>query len=148
MSEQQLQQLRDLLKHEHIRQRKAGVELARRMLADGQHRQQVRALLQEVANYEIIGTVSDPAKAALAKDDARHAAYPPRYAPDKKHIAGANCPDLHPNYYDKRVICPGDERERVRRLGPDGKPRDEIEVVCTTCGKKFKIYVDCEGYKK
>lgn len=64
---------------------------------------------------------------------------------ENKYIIGVVCSKGHPNYYDKRVICPGKIHHRTTQ--EDGVVLDQILVECQECGEEMTIKVDCEGYK-
>jgi predicted nucleic-acid-binding Zn-ribbon protein len=60
-----------------------------------------------------------------------------------EHIVEGICHKCHHiNYYDKRVICTGEIRER----NLDDQKLDQILVTCEECGEKMVIKVDCRGY--
>jgi hypothetical protein len=139
-------EIKALLQHEYIRERRKGIEKAADLLAQGLYRQKLREMLTEVAQGDLASNLAERAQQVLDEDDQRHASYPPRYeGSDRQHMVGAVCSKGHPNYYDKRVICPGEDRYRFVRA--DGVEVDEIVVKCEVCGEEMKIEVDCEDYK-
>ena len=141
-----LQEILELLQHDYLRERRKGIQQAAELLAQGLYRQQLRELLTQVAEGDLATNLAEEAKKVLDEDDKRHQSYPPRYETQgSKHIVGAVCSKGHPNYYDKREICPGEDRYRLTR--EDGVVLDHIGVTCRTCNEEMKIYVDCEGYK-
>lgn len=141
-----IQEIRDLLQKEYIRERKQGVQRAADLLAQGMYREQLRSILEKTAQGDLISGVAKLAKQVLDEDDQRHESYPPRYkSKGNEHIVGTICSKGHPNYYDKRVICRGEER--FRNIRTDGVEIDLIRVRCQKCGEEMKIEVDCEGYK-
>jgi hypothetical protein len=141
-----LQEIQDLLRNDYLRKRREGIQKAADLLARGLYRQQLREMLTKVAQGDLATNLAELAQQALDEDDLRHQSYPPRYKPGgSKHIVGAVCSNGHPNYYDKRIICPGEDRYRTTR--GDGVVLDHIVVKCETCGEEMKIEVDCEGYK-
>ena len=141
-----VQIIQDLLEHEYIRERKKGLQQGADFLAQGLYRTQIRALLEKTARGDLVLGVAEMARQVLAEDDQRHATYPPQYErKGSEHIVGTICSKGHPSYYDKRRICPGEDRYRMRRA--DGMVVDQLVVKCQTCGEEMKIEVDCGGYK-
>jgi len=59
-----------------------------------------------------------------------------------EHIVDVVCHKCHhTNYFDKRVICTGQIRERSM-----DRKKDEILVKCKECDEKMVIKVDCREY--
>jgi hypothetical protein len=139
-----LTQLQQLLSNPLIRERKAGIAAAAEMLANDQHVAQVRALLEEIAQNDLMITVQEAAQKALDVDDARRNPRPP---PPPDYVFSAVCPNGHPNAYDKREYCPnpGNVPRLVIRSG--GDELDEIMLRCKTCNATFSAPVPCKGYK-
>jgi len=142
---ERLTQLRQMLGSNLIRERRAGIKMAAEMLAHNLDRNEVHEMLTALAKDDLIGTVRTDAQNALADDDAhRH----PTPAPPPDYVFGAKCKYCHTiTYLDKRKVCQkqGDlNREVVVR---DGQVVNAISVTCEHCGKEFKAFVPCEGYK-
>ena len=142
-----LQEIQDLLQHEYLRERRKGIQKASELLAQGLYREQLREMLTRVAQGDSATNMAELAQKELHEDDQRHQSYPPVYeSKGSEHVIGAVCPKCHsPNYYDKRVICPGEDR--FRKVRANGVEIDQIIVKCNSCGEMMKIEVDCEGYK-
>ncbi len=142
-----IEEIQTLLMSEFIRERRLGIEKAAELLAQGLYREQLREILAKVARGDQFNPLAEYAQQVLDEDMRLHESLPPRYeSKGAEHIVGATCPVCHhPNYYDKRLICPGEERYRILRA--DGVQIDRIAVKCKNCGKEMRIEVDCEGYK-
>ncbi len=140
----QLSQLQALLASEIHSKRRTGVAFGAEMLAKGQHRTEVRALLETVAKNDFLQTIREDASRALANDEARHA---PQKSPG--YVFGVRCPKGHVSYYDKRETCPKSSNVTRRTVFRDARSVDEILLRCKTpgCGEEFYAEVDCEGYK-
>ena len=134
-------QLKALLGSPLISQRKAGIDMGRERLANGQERELVRALLEEVADHDPLVIVQELAQAALAEDDARHSTASPAY------VFGATCPKGHVSYYDRRKVCPKSEELVWRVVLRGGQDVNQVRLRCKTCGEEFFVEVDCEGYR-
>ena len=147
MSEnEQLKQLREMLTGKLIRKRKAGIEMAREMLAQGIFREQVREMLAELVKKDLIMIVQEDAQKVLNEDDERRQSRP---ASSPDYIFGAVCPKGHTNYYDKREHCPKQSNITRRVVRRDSQELDEILVKCKTigCDEEFYVEIKCEGYK-
>ena len=136
-----IDQLKQLLASPIISQRKAGLDEARERLTNGQARDLVRALLEDVAAHDPLLTVREAAQDVLAEDDARHSTANPDY------VFGARCPKGHVSYYDKRKVCPKSGTIIRRMLLRDDRQVEEIYLRCKTCGEDFFVEVDCKGYQ-
>jgi hypothetical protein len=140
--------LLEQLAHDHIRERKAGIERARDLLDRAEYREEVLALLEDVARTDMMIGVREAAQAVL--DAVTQKGAPPATGPaGSRHIFGVRCPNGHITYFDKRRVCPasGDfVRNVVRRAGVD---LDKIHLKCgqAGCDQEMVVPVDCEGYK-
>jgi hypothetical protein len=140
------QKIQDLLRHDYLRERRKGIEEAAKLLAQGLHREPLRKMLSQVAKGDLANNLAQLAQEVLDEDDQRHAQYPRQYTSGAEHIEEATCPNCHHlNYYDKRQICPGEERYRTR--DDKGVLLDKVLVKCQKCGAQMTIMVNCEGYK-
>lgn len=140
----QLTQLQEMLASDIHSKRRAGVAFGAEMLANGLHRTEVRALLEQVVQNDLLTTIQADARQALAADDARHS--PPK-SPD--YVFGAKCPQGHVSYYDKRETCPKSSNVTRRTVWRDERNVDELLLRCKTpgCKQEFYVEVNCEGYK-
>lgn len=140
----QLTQLQEMLASEIHSKRRAGVAFGAEMLANGIQRAEVRALLEKVAQNDLLTTIQADARKALAEDNARHS--PPK-SPD--YVFRGRCPQGHVSYYDKREECGKKGNVTRRTVWRDNRNADEILLRCKTpgCKQEFYVEVDCEGYK-
>ena len=144
-SDDELMTVAALLAHEHIKVRKEGIARAARLLAAGQHREPILALLEDIARKDLISGVRESARRVL--DAERQKNTPPARPDESRHIFGARCPNGHITYFDRRRVCP-DSGTFVRQIvHRGGTELDEIYLKCETCGCEFSVPVDCEGYK-
>lgn len=136
------------LAHDWIRVRKQGIEHAAKLLEREEYREEVLALLEDVARTDLMMTVREKAGAALH-------AYRRRQAPtdagegDSRHIFGVRCAKEHVTYFDKRQVCAASStfvRNVVRRAGME---LDEIYLKCgePDCDCEMVVRIDCEGYR-
>jgi hypothetical protein len=137
--------LSELAIHEHISKRKAAIDQAAEMLQRGEQREAVLALLEYLAQKDLMMGVREKAKEVIDADVQRQAPHPPfSFNPaDSRYIFGARCKNGHVTYFDKRRVC--NEQSRVVRRGVT-EP-DELELKCETCGEFMTVRVDCEGCK-
>jgi hypothetical protein len=139
-----IDQLKEMLKSKLISKRKAGIEMARQMLAHDLACEPVRVLLQEAAKGDLIMGVQKLALEVLAEDDTRHNPSPFK---SPGYVFGGVCLKGHTSYYDKRELCPKQSLVIHRMVRRGGYDVDEIELKCKTCGEVFYAEVPCEGYK-
>jgi hypothetical protein len=142
-----LNALASQLTHDYIRIRKDGIERAAELLKKGVHREEILAMLENIALNDLIMGVREKAQAVLDADAKKEAQQVPEG--QSRHMFGARCPNGHVTYFDKRKVCPNNgilKRSVVRRGGTD---LDEIYLKCGTpgCGAEMVVSVDCEGYK-
>jgi hypothetical protein len=129
-----------------IRKRKAGIQMAREMLAQGLEHEEVRALLDEIAKRDHMMGVQELAQDILNEDNARNG--PQTFAP-AGYVFGGVCSNGHTSYYDKREYCPKSSNVTRRTVQRGAQKVDEILVKCKTksCGEEFFVEVSCEGFK-
>jgi hypothetical protein len=135
--------LSELATHEHISKRKAAIEQAAEILQRGEQREAVLALLEYLAEKDLMMGVRGKAQEAI---DAHTQVLPLPIFPnpnDARHMFGVRCKNGHVTYFDKRRVCK--EQSGVVRRG--GAPLDELELKCGTCGEIMRHCTDCEGYK-
>jgi len=138
----ELQALAAQLKAKHIRDRQAAIQRASELLARDERRQEVRALLQEVAQDDAFGIVRDAAQKALDADERSHRERYGALGRDAQHMFGVRCPKGHITYFDKREVC-GSQRWIVRSTDQ----LDVLRLPCGACDEVMEVEVDCEGYK-
>ncbi len=131
--------------HEYIRERKAAIDQAVEMLKRGEHREEVLAILEYLAQNDLMMGVRDKAQEVLDADTRRVTPVPP---PNQSHhIFGVRCRNGHISYFDKRRVCsaykevPRDIRQSA------GIELDELHFKCDQCGVEVVAREDCRGYK-
>jgi hypothetical protein len=140
----EVQGVAELLAHERIAKRRQGIEAARSLLERARHREELLALLEDVARKEIMQVVREEAQAVIDAERER----PVREArPDEsRHTVGVRCPKGHVTYFDKRILCTDRttiKRGTVRRAELD---LAEMYLRCETCGEDMVVRIDCEPY--
>jgi len=132
--------------HDYIRVRKEAIDNAAEMLKRGEHREAVLAILEYLAQNDLMMGVRDKAQEVLDADAKKDA--PPSFRPNEsRHIFGVKCKNGHISYFDKRRVCsaykevPRDIRQSA------GQELDELHLKCDTCGGEVVARVDCRGYK-
>ncbi len=144
-SDDELIALYEQLAHPYIRERKAGIRRAAELLETPQQRQKALALLEHIAQIDLMIGVRKEAQAALHADAKQ--GRPPSSGADSRHVFGARCPNGHVTYFDKRRVCPASStlmRHVVRRAEAE---LDEIYLKCAECDAEMVAPVNCEGYK-
>lgn len=143
---ERLTQLKQILASHLIRERRAGIKMAAEMLTNNMHSDEVRILLENLAKNDLITTVQEDARRALAAEDIR--LHPTPAAPPD-YVFGAKCANGHVSYYDKREYCPRNSSLTRRTTTRGSREVDEILLHCKTkgCGEEFFVEVDCKGYK-
>lgn len=131
--------------HEFIRIRKEAIDQAAEMLKQNEYREEVLAILEYLAHYDLIMGVRDKAQEVLDADAKKETA--PAFRPDEsRHIIGVRCRNGHITYFDKRRICL-DEETVVRSVQRAGLELDERNLTCGQCPVSVKVHVDCRGYR-
>jgi hypothetical protein len=136
-----------LLTHQYIRERKRGIEQAAELLQRGERSSELLAVLEEIAQGDLIESVQQAAQSVLDRTKQQTPAAAP--SSEARHMVGARCSKGHVTYFDKRAICPADGTVSRLRVQRAEKELDEIYVTCGTagCGESLVIRVDCEGYR-
>lgn len=139
--------------HEFISNRRTAIELAADMLARDEHRTEVLALLNYLAQHDPMPGVREQAQEVLDTDKQRATPLPttPFLNPaDAQYMLGVRCKKCnHITYFDRRRLCT--ENRTVKRIlrapGSDSNESDldEMELPCANCGHLMVIHVDCEG---
>jgi len=131
--------------HEFIRERKAAIDRAAEMIKQGEHSENLLALLQYLAKHDLIMGVRDRAQEVL--DAEAKQALPSPIPQDSRHFFGVRCKNGHISSFDKRLVCSA-YKEATRAVKERaGKKLDELWLKCTTCGVDVVAYVDCEDYR-
>jgi len=149
-SQEPLIKLIELAAHEFIRNRKEAIDQAAEMLSHNEHREEVLAILEYVAQHDLMMGVCDKAKEALNayNQNATQASPPPSFRPeDSRHIFGVRCQKCgQVTYFDKRRVCSAKEPILRELRIFAGKELDTMELQCEQCSHKVLVQVDCEGY--
>jgi len=128
--------------HQLIRVRKEAIDQAAVMLQRGEHREEVLAILEYLANNDVMTGVREKAQAVLAATTQQQTVSPPApsHPQDVRHLFAVRCKNGHITTFDKRKVC-AERREIMRGL-------DELILTCpaTGCGVEMAVDVDCEGY--
>lgn len=134
-----------------INARKTAIEQASDMLKQEAqpHREAILALLEYIAQHDLMPGVRDKANAVLQEDAKKVAQVPlpPFLNPnDSRHIFAVRCKKGHISYFDKRRVCAA-QGEGVRE---HEKPADtklqKLVLKCKECGEELPVSIDCEGY--
>jgi hypothetical protein len=130
--------------HEFIRERKAAIDQAAEMLQQGEHREAVLAILEYLAQDDLMMGVREKAQEVLDADARRRQA--PAFRSDQsRSIIGVRCKNGHVTYFDKRRIC--NDKVNVIRVMRAGVELDQRDLTCGTCGAEMSVRVDCRGYR-
>lgn len=134
--------------HEFIRIRKEAIDHAAEMLKQNEHREEVMAILEYLAQNDQMMGVRDKAQEVLDADAKRAASPPPFLRPDdSRHIIGVRCKQCgHVTYFDRRHICSAQSQLVRKREMLAGKEMDKMDLPCEKCGHIIPTRVDCEGY--
>jgi TIR domain len=133
------------LGHEYIRERKAGITQATGLLEREEYRAELVAILEELAQHDLITDVRNAAQAAVDQATAR--GLRPANGSEARYIFARRCPNGHVTYFDKRSVCPHSSTF-VRKLVRVGEANlDEIYLRCGQCDAEMVVRVDCEGYR-
>ncbi len=127
--------------------RREAIDRAEEMLEQGQHRKEVRALLEILASDDTITSVSDAAYEVIGRTKSSV----PTLAPQtnsvpqqayKGSLFTSTCPNGHTNTFDKDEVCR--RNQKVLR-----GTKEQLILHCPTQGCGIEMYpeVDCEGYK-
>lgn len=132
--------------NDFIRIRKEAIDHAAEMLQRDDHREAILALLEYLAQNDLMTSVRDRAREVLDADAKKDV--PPTFRSDaSRHIFGVRCKSGHISYFDKRRVCsaykevPRDIRQSA------GQELDELHLTCDQCGVETVARVDCRGYK-
>jgi hypothetical protein len=132
-----------------IRKRKATIEHAAEMLRGSEYREAALAILEYIAQHDIVSGMRNKASAVIEEDAKKVAQVPPPpflRPGDSRHIFGARCKNGHISYFDKRRVCVAQEvgvREIEERAGTK---LHKLVLKCQECDEELIVHVDCEGY--
>jgi len=132
--------------HEYIRERKAAIDQAAEMLQRDEHREELLAILEYLAQNDLMMGVRDKTQEVLDADAKKGSA--PSFRPDESHhIFGVRCKNGHVSYFDKRRVCSA-YKEVPREIRQSaGIELDELHLKCNQCGVEVVAREDCRGYK-
>src|SRR5581483_2100490 len=133
--------------HDLVRERKAAIDTAAQMLSRGEHREEVLALLDYLAQTDLMTGVRDKAQEVLASASSHHPLpAAPASSPDLLEMTCKHCG--HVSTFNKRHVC-SEQGAIYRRHGKlrTGSSKDLLELPCATCGLTTITLVDCEGLR-
>jgi ribosomal protein S27E len=118
------------------------------MLARAEHREEVLAVLQYLAQRDLMIGVRERAREVL--DAGKQSATPAPASTflnpdDARYMLGVRCEKCqHVTYFDRRRLC--SEKHMIKRLPPSpSDSSDEMELRCGKCGHLMVKHVDCKG---
>lgn len=130
---------------EFIRERKAAIDQAAEMLQQGEHREAMLAILEYLAQDDLMMGVREKAQEVLDADAKKVTPQPP--PGQARHIFGVRCINGHISYFDKRLVCSA-YKEVPREIRQSaGIELDELHLRCDQCGVEVVAREDCRGYK-
>jgi len=136
-----------------ISARKTAIEQASDMLKQlaQPHREAILALLEYIAQSDLMPGVRDKASAVL-QEDAKKAAQgplPPFLNPDdSRHIFAVRCKKGHITNFDKRRVCVAQGMGVREHEEPAGTKLQKLVLKCKECGEELPVSIDCEGYNE
>jgi len=134
--------------HEFIGIRKEAIDHAAEMLQRDEHREAVLAVLEYLAQKDLMMGVRDKAQEVLDADARKGAAPPPFLRPgDSRHIFGVRCKNGHVTYFNKQRVCSAYKEVPREMRQSAGQELDELHLKCETCGVEVVAHEDCRGYK-
>jgi hypothetical protein len=127
--------------------RKEAIDLAAAMLKRGEHRDEVLAVLEYLAQHDLMAGVRDKAREVLDAHTKQNV--PPPFRPDEaRHIIQMTCEKCgYVSNFDRRVVCPLKKAGWRAYNTRGGKKLDVLKLNCQTCGKEAYVDADCEGYR-
>lgn len=136
--------------HEFIRVRKDAIDAAATMLTQGDHREEVLALLEYLAKHDAMMGIRERAQEVLdAQIPTLAAPAPFQPSNDARYIFGVRCKNGHVSYFDKRHVCTAHTTIPRQRTSRAGKELDELYLTCSHpgCGLQVVARVDCGDYR-
>jgi len=149
-SEDPLVKLTEQAAHQYIRERKAAIDVASAMLhqlPSGRQREAVLAILEYLAQCDLMDGVREKAREALAPYTKQAASPAPSDARDSRHTFGVRCKHGHVSYFDKIEVCTAYTKFSRQIRQRAGQELDEVILKCDTCGVKVAARVDCSKYR-
>ena len=143
--------------------RREAIDRAEEMLEQGQHRKEVRALLEILASDDTITSVSDAAYEVIGRTKSTVPTLPPQanivpQQAQNSSLFTAVCGNGHISTFDKHDVC-SHSGSTIYRLTDDSSggnttrsskqasPRmEEVYLTCPTCGLNIYKKIDCAGY--
>jgi TIR domain len=130
--------------HEFIRIRKEAIDQAAEMLKQHEHREEVLAILEYLAQHDQMMSVREKAQEVLDANAKKKAA-PSFRSDESRYIIGVRCKNEHVTYFDTRRIC--NDTVNVIRVLRAGVELDQRDLTCGECGAEMSVRVDCQGYR-
>jgi hypothetical protein len=131
--------------HEFIRERKEAIDHAAEMLKQNEHREEVLAILEYLAQNDLMMGVREKAQEVLDADAKKATPSPP--PGQSRHIFGVRCKNGHVTYFDKRLVCSAYKEVPRESRQSAGIELDELHLKCSQCGVEVVAREDCRGYK-
>jgi hypothetical protein len=131
--------------HEFIRERKVAIDQAADILQQGEHREEVLAILEYLAQNDLMMGIRDKAQEVLDAEAKRITPVPP--PGQARYIFGVRCRNGHISYFDKRRVCSAYKAVPREIRQSAGIELDELHLKCDQCGVEVVAREDCRGYK-
>lgn len=136
-----------------INARKTAIEQASDMLKQQNqpHREAILALLEYLAQHDLMTGVRDKANAVLQEDAKKVAQIPPPpflNPDDSRHIFAVRCNKGHITYFDKRRVCVAQGEGIRKHEEVTATKLQKLVLKCKECGEELPVSVDCEGYNE
>jgi hypothetical protein len=112
--------------HEYIRERKEAIDKAAEMLKRGEHREVVLAILDYLAQSDLMTGVRDKAQEVLDLDASKSGSKTSLGPGDSRHIFGVRCKNGHITYFDKRRVCSGGSISGMKEDIAQGASGEEL----------------------
>ena len=149
-SEDPLLKLAEQAAHQYIRERKAAIDAASALLPQlqsGREREALLAILEYLAQNDLMDGVREKAREALAPYAKQPASAAPANARDSRHTFGVRCKNGHVSYFDRHEVCTASTKfpREIRQRA--GQELDEVLLKCETCGVEMVAPVDCSMYR-
>lgn len=115
------------------------------MLKQGEHREAVLAILEYLADDDLMTGTREKAQEVLDADSKK--VTPPPPPNQSRHIFGVRCRNGHVSYFDKRLVCSAYKKVPREIRKSAGIELDELHLNCDQCGVEVIAREDCRGYK-
>jgi TIR domain len=150
VSEGSLLKLAEQAAHQYIRERKEAIDAAStmlRQLPNGRQREAVLAILEYLAQNDLMDGVREKAREALAPYTKQTASPAPSGARESRHTFGVRCQNGHVSYFDKIEVCTAYTKFSRQIRQRAGQELDEVILKCEIRGVEIAARVDCSKYR-